>query len=887
MRSWWSRFLHPGSALSYKPLLLQVNAFEPKMQAMSAQELAGQTALFRARLEQGQPLLSLLPEAFATVREVGRRELGMRHFDVQILGGAALAHGGIAEMKTGEGKTLVATLPAYLYALQGKGVHVITVNDYLASRDAEWMGKIYRFLGLEVGVVLEDMGEGEKEIARRQTAYSADITYVTNHEVVFDYLRDHLATHPSELVQRAPHFAIVDEVDLLLIDEVRTPLIISGPAHEDVSLFADVDKIIRKLQIGPDLRFHPRTKTATLTESGQEKVEAALQRNLSDPDNLAWFHAVHQSVQAHGAFKRDVDYIVKGGEVQLIDEHTGRVSPDKRFSDGLHQALEAKERLRVQAEDRTFARMSYQQYFRLYPKLCGMTGTAASEKQEFSETYGLRVLAVPTNKTVQRKDYMDVIYASEREKHEAIASSIEDIHEEGQPILVGTTSVEESEQLVRLLKKRGLSCEVLNAKDHEREADVVAQAGRKGAITISTNMAGRGTDILLGGNVERLVALEEKKKGKKASAQEIEKQCEAERKAVIEAGGLFVIGTSLHDSPRLDNQLRGRAGRQGDPGASQFFVSFDDEIFAKYGEAEVAALQHDFEEHPEGEEIDNRSVRAMLYALRDKVTFEHRAERKETLKYDSVVHQQREQIYQWRQEILLEAVSPQEHRSQAREMILEVLEEQAFLAFDGLQPDEDLGPLFDEFEQVLQEIFRFPLEVPRLPESRDLADAVVAKIQEAVLAEFDRRFPFSSSEKEEAPSSKATESLPQALVEMQRTLLLESIDDAWIDHLGAIERLEDNVSLYGYAEQDPIVIFRRAAGVQFGELLAEIRLRVVSLWFALELEEVRPSREKSGSAEKKKKSEKEKPEKDEKKAKRDKHPLLHPSNRKRRKRKMA
>ncbi|MCK6512410.1 preprotein translocase subunit SecA [Myxococcota bacterium] len=884
LRAWWSRFLHPGSALAYRPILRHVNALEAKMQGMSASDLAAQTAVFRGRLERGAPLLSLIPEAYATVREVARRELGMRHFDVQILGGVALAHGSIAEMKTGEGKTLVATLPAYLYALQGKGVHVITVNDYLAARDAEWMGKIYRFLGLEVGVVLEDMGEGSAETERRQAAYRADITYVTNHEVVFDYLRDHLATSPDELVQRPPHFAIVDEVDLLLIDEVRTPLIISGPAHEDVSLFAEVDKVVRKLQMGPDIRFHARTKTATLTEVGQEKVESMLGRNLSEPSQLPWFHAIHQSVQAHGAYKRDVDYIVKGGEVQLIDEHTGRVSPDKRFSDGLHQALEAKERLRVQAEDRTFARMSYQQYFRLYPRLCGMTGTAASEKQEFQQTYGLQVVTVPTNQPVQRKDFMDAIYATKREKHEAVVASIEEIHKSGQPILVGTTSVEESEQLARLLRKSGLSCEILNAKDHDREAEIIAQAGRRGAITISTNMAGRGTDILLGGNPEASQATDSPKKspqktrktrkeeGKplkaegamgEAASKERDTKYE-EHAAVVQAGGLFVIGTALHESPRLDNQLRGRAGRQGDPGASQFFVSLEDEIFEKYGETEISAIHLDLEEreHPEGEEIEDRNVRAILYALRDKVAFEHRSERAETLKYDTVVHQQREQIYLWRQSILLGAPTLDEHRAQAHAILAEVLADQVHLALHDLQPDEDLQAIYAELQDILREIFRTPLTVPRLPESRDLPSSVTQSLLPAVQEAFEQRFTGKDAQ-------------PRATIDLQNTLLLESIDDAWIDHLNAIERLEDNVSLYGYAEQDPIVIFRKAAGLQFGELLAEIRLRAVSLWFALELDSSDHSASSTSVSPSKKKADKPK------------HPLLHPSNRKRRKRKMA
>jgi preprotein translocase subunit SecA len=829
LRSWFLRLFQPGSISVYKPLLLEINALEPKIKALSDHDLAQQTGRLKERLARGASLDSLLPEAFATVRETAWRRLQMRHFDVQILGGIALYHGHIAEMKTGEGKTLVATLPAYLHALSGKGVHVITVNDYLAARDADWMGKIYRFLGLEVGVVLEDMGEGNKEIERRKAAYRADITYVTNHEVVFDYLRDHLATEADEIVQRAPHFAIVDEVDLLLIDEVRTPLIISGPAHEDTSLFAQVDQVIRKLQSGLDYKLHPRIKTATLTEEGLDKVEAALQCRLSDPEHIRAFHAVHQSVQAHGAYKRDVDYIVRKGEIQLIDEHTGRVSPDKRLADGLHQAIEAKERLRVQAEDRTFARMSYQQYFRLYPRLCGMTGTALSEKEELRQVYGLRVYAIPTHRPLQRKDYVDVVYASLREKHQAILATIEEIHETGRPILVGTTSVEESQQLGKLLRSAGLPCQILNAKEHEREAEIIAQAGRRGMITLSTNMAGRGTDILLGGDPTRLHNPKDSKAPK--APKDSKDSSEDERKAVVEAGGLFVLGTALHDSPRLDAQLRGRAGRQGDPGSSQIFLSLDDPIFAKYGEADIAAIRHRCKEqqHPEGEEINDPAILRLLHSLRKKVADEHRAERIETLKYDTVVHQQRQQIYTWRQSILLDTPSAERHRQEAHAILHETLLDTLHWVFDDLQPDEEVEESYLELEDLLRDLTHTKIDVPRLSYSQDLPTLLLDELLPSFLALYD---PLLEGDD---PNEQAER------IATQRKLLLESIDYAWIDHLNALERLEDAVSLYGYAEQDPLVAYRKQAGIQFGALLATIRYQAVQLWFSL----ARPPKEPS------------------------------------------
>ncbi len=835
---WNMRWLNPSGVGQFKPLLHQINALEARFQKQSDKDLAANTEKFRERFAQGETLEDLLPEAFALVREVSWRQLKMRHYDVQILGGLALHYGKVAEMKTGEGKTLVATLPTYLNALTGEGVHVVTVNDYLAQRDAKWMGKIHEFLGLSVGVILEDMGKDEAEETQlRQEAYQADITYATNSALVFDYLRDNLANDVKELVQRGQPFAIVDEVDLLLIDEVRTPLIISGPSKEDSGAFARVDRIIRKLQEKEHYKVEWRTRTASLTEEGWQAIEKGLACGpLNHPDNLKLFHAVYQSVLAHGVYKKDVDYIVKGGEVQLIDEHTGRASPDKRFSDGLHQALEAKERLRVKPEDKTFARTSYQSYFRQYHKLAGMTGTAATEKDEFRKTYGMGVIPIPTHRPGIRRDFVDLVYLHRKDKHHAIAGIIETLQKQGRPVLVGTVSVEESEQLARLLKKRKIRCHVLNAKHHAKEADIIAQAGRFEAVTISTNMAGRGTDILLGGDPEKL-AMQRVKGGRRANKkdfekalQEAQKTCANEYEAVVAVGGLHVIGTSFHEAERLDNQLRGRAGRQGDPGSSQFMCSLDDNIFHHYGEAEMEALQDQYSAIPEGEAIPDKAVLHQLHALRKKVTMDHTSERNETFKYDLVMEEQRHLIYQWRQELLAASEDLQRAQQQAEKLLEDTVRDIITLAF-AVDPDEEqqlhVEDHLDTLEDALTNLFAEEFELPEtLQHGLDPVTKLMPLIVPVVQAKRQHRLEQYGQE---------------ALLAVERKLLLETIDQLWIEHLTNIEVLEDQLQLMGYAEMDPYILFRKAVAPMFSRMLQDIRRHTISLWFAVDLQPAAPT----------------------------------------------
>ncbi|NDC38458.1 MAG: preprotein translocase subunit SecA, partial [Proteobacteria bacterium] len=569
---------------SFNSTIKRINELEGSMRALSDGALQQQTVLFRQRLAQGEALDSLIPEAFATVREASRRVLNMRHFDVQLLGGLVLHSGRIAEMKTGEGKTLVATLPSYLNALTGKGVHVVTVNDYLARRDAEWMGRIHSFLGLSVGCIFAGMREDTK-----RAAYKADITYGQNNEFGFDYLRDNMRFDVDEMYQRGHNFAIVDEVDSILIDEARTPLIISGPAEESTERYTEINRIIPYLKKELHFDIEAKTKQPSLTEEGTRRVEELLQvENLFDPNNIETLHHVNQALRAYTTLERDVDYVVKDGEVIIVDEFTGRLMPGRRWSNGLHQAVEAKEGLQVARENQTLASVTFQNYFRMYSKLSGMTGTADTEAVEFKQIYSLEVIVIPPNRPMVRKDDGDVVYRSRKEKYDAVCQQIAEVHNTGQPVLVGTISIEQSEFLARHLQKLSIPHNVLNAKQHEREAEIVAQAGRFGAVTISTNMAGRGTDILLGGNPEFLAAAETKTKDPqnpefRAAVEKYRGICDEEKRKVIEAGGLFIIGTERHESRRIDNQLRGRAGRQGDPGRSQFYISLEDELMLRFG----------------------------------------------------------------------------------------------------------------------------------------------------------------------------------------------------------------------------------------------------------------------------------------------------------------
>ncbi len=818
---WFSGFFHGKSSLTeYEKILADINEKSDEIAQLTDEALQKKTLEFRERMKEGETLDDLLVEAFAVVRETSWRVLKMRHFDVQILGGIALHKGDIIEMKTGEGKTLVATLPAYLNALTGKGVHVITVNDYLAQRDAEWMGKIYRFLGLEVGVVLESMDKDEEEdLLKRQRAYAADITYLTNHEAVFDYLRDNLAKNLNEIVQRGQHYAIIDEVDLLLIDEVRTPLIISGSSNDDVGLFEKVDTITRRLKKNEHYKVDLKSKTAALTEKGIDFVEKELKiGSLADPQNVRWYHAIHQSVLAHGAYHKDVDYLVKDGEIQLIDEYTGRVSPDKRFAEGLHQALEAKEGIEVRPEDRTFARMSYQNYFRLYEKLSGMTGTAWSEREEFRNIYGMDVKVIPTHKEMIRIDYEDAVFLTLPEKHEAILSEVKMMRKEGRPILIGTSSVKESEKLARRFKKAGIPCQVLNAKNHEKEADIIAQAGRYRTVTISTNMAGRGTDILLGGNPEKLAEQKARKNPKRYEEflEKFRRECQEDREKVIRAGGLHVIGTSLHEASRLDNQLRGRAGRQGDVGSSQFIISLEDEIFLKYGEREIDELFEIYEDSEEGTEITNPSLLKTLEKLRQKVEIEYRAERMETFKYDLIVSQQREHIYQWRSELLH---ATKKTNAEKKQLIMNIIDDvlEEFIQ-DSLTFSKESSEILKELDEHFREVFGEKIPLEHLPQSDNLERTLFDELKKVVLTKRQKALEHSDE---------------SAFYEMELSLLLEVIDTAWIDHLSQIEKMEDGLDLVGYGQLDPLVIFRKEVGLMYENLIWEIKREAVKLWFSL------------------------------------------------------
>ena len=794
----WIRRVFGGSSTrrlaAYEGQLRPIERMEPELKLLSDKALAQRSADLRERVRGGASTESLLPEAFALVREAGRRALGMRHYDVQLLGGMALHAGCMAEMKTGEGKTLAATLPAYLEALRGEGVHVVTVNDYLARRDSEWMGQLFGLLGMSVGCVLEQMGGSpDEELAARKAAYACDVTYGTNHELAFDYLRDNLALSPDEVVHRGFHYAIVDEVDFLLIDEARTPLIISGPAREAQGLAEEVDAVVRRLSSGMHYYVEDKTRVAALSDLGFEEVQQALGgADLTSPEQLEIYHAVQQSVRAHGVYKRDVDYIVRERRVLIVDEFTGRVSEDKRFADGLHQALEAKEGVPVRAEDRTLAKVTYQTFFGSYTRLCGMTGTAWTAREELKQTYGCTVVVVPTNMPMIREDYEDLVFDTLDQKHAALLDEIVELRSRGRPVLVGTTSVAESERLCELLQQADLSHEVLNAKNHQTEAALIAQAGRPGSVTISTNMAGRGVDILLGGNADEML----KGDGEQLDPQALAERCEREREHVLEQGGLHVIGTAHHESPRIDDQLRGRAGRQGDPGSSQLFISLDHELWRKFGKQDIAELRDELEAsgHPPGEPLDPARVGPLLQELQSKVEEENRAIRREVLKYDLVVHEQREAIYTWRRTLVSgEGFDP--------EGLLEDLV--ADLAELHEDPDDLAGLLTAHFHHPFELAGQRPT---------DLAEAALDQALE-LLAERQQKLG------------------QQQLLELGNQLLLMSIDELWTEHLTNLERVEEGIGLQGYAQQDPLVAWRREAGLMYRQLLFLIRSRTVDLWF--------------------------------------------------------
>jgi len=809
------------------PVVDQINALEDQIKPLSDEELAAKTTEFKERISQGEGLDNLLPEAFAVAREASSRVLGMRPFDVQLIGGMILHDGMISEMKTGEGKTLMATLPVYLNALSGKGVHVVTVNDYLASRDAEWMGRLYSFLGLTTGVIVHGL---DNDV--RQDAYAADITYGTNNEFGFDYLRNNMAFSKEELAQRELNFAIVDEVDSILVDEARTPLIISGPAEQAGDLYQKADTIIKQLDAN-DYEKDEKDKAVSFTEKGMEHVEELFREaglmpegNLYDPENVNQIHAATQCLRANTLFTREVDYIVRNDEVVIIDEFTGRMMPGRRYSDGQHQALEAKEGVTVQPENQTLASVTFQNYFRMYDKLAGMTGTADTEAEEFQKIYKLEVVIVPTNQPMIRDDKADLIYRDEEDKYEAIIEDIISTHQTGQPILVGTISIEKSEHISDLLKKQNIPHEVLNAKHHEREAEIVTQAGRKGAVTIATNMAGRGTDIMLGGNPDMLSAqlpdkLSDDEREKKA--EEIRAMCKAEHIEVVEAGGLHIIGTERHESRRIDNQLRGRSGRQGDPGSTRFYLSLEDDLMRIFGGEKMQAMltKMGFEK---GEAIEHPWVTKAIENSQKKVEGRNFDIRKQLLEYDDVMNQQRDVIYSQRRE-LLEADDVRDViEDMRRDFVMTLVDHH--MSAQTYADDWDVQGLHDELLEQLT--LDAPLQSWVDSDEVEDANAMVDRIC-AALAEM-------MQEKEAMVGE-------EQMRGFEKYLVLQMLDQHWKDHLLGMDHLRQSVGLRGYAQKQPIQEYKRESFEMFATMLGRIRLETMLALHHVQVEQPVPVEE--------------------------------------------
>jgi len=862
-----------------RPLVEQVNALEPSVKALTDEQLRAKTPEFRERLAKGETLNDLMPEAFAVVREAGRRVLNMRHFDVQIIGGSVLHIGAIAEMKTGEGKTLVATLPAYLNALEGKGVHVVTTNDYLARRDSEWMGKIHRFLGMTVGVIQHELNDAE-----RQQAYSSDITYGTNNEFGFDYLRDNMKFELSQYVQRGHHFAIVDEVDSILIDEARTPLIISGPAEASTELYYEVDRIIPRLKPGAktkgDVKAEEREaldltgdyivdekhKTVTLTESGMQAAEKHLANRLNgghlyDMENAHVKHHVEQALRAHAIFKVDVDYMIKDGQVVIVDEFTGRLMPGRRWSDGLHQAVEAKEKVKIERENQTLATITFQNYFRKYKKLSGMTGTAETEAEEFAKIYKLDVIVIPPNRTLRRVEEPDSIYRTATEKNEAIVNDILTKQEAGRPVLVGTVSIEKSEKLSSQLKRRGIKHVVLNAKYHAQEAEFVAQAGRKGTVTIATNMAGRGTDILLGGNPEymtRQQLLGEQKAERLPKGEErftdddafvyyyhidgfykaaradwdrifghFKRQTDAEHEEVVGLGGLHIVGTERHEARRIDNQLRGRAGRQGDPGSSRFYLSLEDDLMRIFGSDRIAGLMQRLGME-DGVPIEHGMVTRAIERAQKQVEAQNFGTRKHLLEYDDVMNKQRENIYALRRELLEgkirvedeEAEEVNEIDTRAYLMMLgEDVVDDAIEAYAGkdTDPEEwDLDSLRIDMSRV------FGLDAGDYV-GLDLSGKTAEEIREALWERIVKKY----DAKEQMLGAEGATAMRQ----VERFVMLETVDRQWKDHLYSLDHLKEGIGLRGYGQKDPLVEYKKESFDLFQDMKRRVDEDMVNrLW---------------------------------------------------------
>lgn len=827
------------------PLVKKINELEPEIEKLSDKELQAKTPELKEKLANGQTLDDILPEAFAVAREVSKRVLGMRHFDVQLIGGIILHQGRIAEMKTGEGKTLVATLPVYLNALTGKGVHVITVNDYLAKRDSEWMGKLYKFLGLSVGLCISGMEADEK-----RAAYAADVTYGTNNEFGFDYLRDNMVIYKEQAVQRELNYAIVDEIDSILIDEARTPLIISGRANKSSELYKKADTFVKKLQakviVEEDVKdldqaednekydyiIDLKAKSASLTQKGTKKAEEEFRvENLNDLDNSELVHHINQALRANGVMKKDIDYIVKDGEVLIVDEFTGRIMYGRRYNNGLHQAIEAKEHVKIADESKTLATITFQNYFRMYDKLSGMTGTAMTEESEFQEIYKLDVIAIPTNKPMIRIDNNDVIYKNENAKFRAVVEEIKESNKKGQPVLVGTVSVEKSEKLSSILRKEGVPHQVLNAKYHEKEAAIIAQAGKFGAVTISTNMAGRGTDIMLGGNSEFL-AKEEMRKNRyseemieaansfnetdnenilkarkifKELKEKYDKEIEEERQKVIEAGGLKIIGTERHESRRIDNQLRGRSGRQGDMGESRFYIGLDDDLMKIFG-GDMITRVYDGLGADENMPIQAKILSKTVENAQKKVEGKNFSIRKNVLQYDDVMNQQRELIYAQRREVL--------DGKDLKESILKMV---SGVAADivSIYANVPEGENIDLEGLKLQIKTIFGLENIEALKSEELDEEVlISELQEKALAKYEQK------EQEVGETE---------FRELERIVMLKVVDEKWMNHIDAMDELKDGIGLRAYGQKDPVVQYRIEGSDMFDEMIADIRTDVVKI----------------------------------------------------------
>ena len=763
------------------PIVESINALETEMRKMSDEQLKAQTTLFKERYSNGESIDDMLPEAFATVREASMRTLDMRHFDVQLIGGVVLHRGKIAEMKTGEGKTLAATLPAYLNALTGKGVHIITVNDYLARRDTEWMGNIYNFLGLSVDTILHGLDDEE-----RKNAYNADITYGTNNEFGFDYLRDNMKFDRDAIVQGELNFAIVDEVNSILVDESRTPLIISGPAEKSTELYHHVNTIIPRLVLDQDYTLDEKARSVALTEEGIAKAEKILKvDNLYDPKCIELLHHINQALKAYTLFKRDVDYIVKNGEVIIVDEFTGRLMPGRRYSEGLHQALEAKENVKIENENQTLATITFQNYFRMYNKLAGMTGTADTEAAEFKKIYNLDVSVIPTNQQMIRKDYPDVIYKTRREKFDSAMDEIVELHKKGQPVLVGTISIDVSENFSKKLKKRGIKHTVLNAKNHEKEAEIIAMAGQKGAVTISTNMAGRGTDIVLGDGVTDL-------------------------------DGLHILGTERHESRRIDNQLRGRSGRQGDPGSSRFYLALEDDLLRIFGGEKITGIMEKLGME-EGEPIEHNLISRAIENAQSKVEGHNFDIRKQLLEYDDVMNQQREVIYRQRREIL----TGQSLKPVIEGMIVEKSEEVAHSVTDERAIAEEW-----DWKGINEAVFKqFNFRLGNIDDNTMeglTIDGLAQLISDASLKVYD--------EKEAVIGAEDFRNL-------ERIIMLQTVDNLWKDHLLSMDHLKEGIGLRGYAQQDPLIVYKKEGFDLFQDTIARIKEETLGILFRIQISE--------------------------------------------------